>query len=373
MEKKAEKKEEERKNWTLRELLEESGRVYDNPVLRAKIEAAPSPKAADEHMLRLGWPTELAKKVRHAVRLKQLFPEVWKEIIKTNIRPADSLCYFFEKYKAFPSHDIRVNTELSFDEWRADRGDWPFFLKSFSYWDEHGLVLSTIDGDGTQSISVYDADDSNLIFDFGHGESECHAWTEEMEFKFFRHYAMHHFELKIPEMKRLLVYVKPLLLTSKGGKFPRFCKVIELNDYFCSQGYSKVRIIAFEDYGPKDNGEDFSNSVTFEKVVAISEGRVAAKLSVKYDFCWADKMLFRKNSGSPISVFFVSFGMTDGWRENPNPTSGDFNQTRVANVMGELAELAGKIYSKTEKIALEDIAGLRLLERKPKELSDLFV
>ena len=96
----------DKKESTVRELIRSSEGVLDNPFLRAVVEVAPSPTAADKYMCDLGWPNDLARAVRDAVRLRQMCEGVkqlpkerdsnvlWSLLAQTNVRPAEAMFAF---------------------------------------------------------------------------------------------------------------------------------------------------------------------------------------------------------------------------------------------------------------------------------------
>ena len=73
-------------------LINTAGNTLINPFLNELIKAAPSPKSTDNYItgvLNLG--NDLAKQLRAAVKLKQRYPHIWKEVTRTNQRPAERL------------------------------------------------------------------------------------------------------------------------------------------------------------------------------------------------------------------------------------------------------------------------------------------
>jgi len=154
-----EKQKDQEEELTPRELLVKSGGVLDNPFLVALIEAAPSPHAADKHLVRtLGWPLELGKRVRNACRLKEFYlrrerRDEWENIKKSSLRPAEALFDFSEDRENILIFDTGTIAETSasirFDEWHNENAIKPLLLKEFWFKDHNkSTIFTTIDGNG---------------------------------------------------------------------------------------------------------------------------------------------------------------------------------------------------------------------------------
>jgi hypothetical protein len=135
---------------TLRELIAACGKTLDNPMLLFLIEEAQSPTAADTHIKFLGWPNDLAKKVRAAVRLKErVDPKTWHELTQARTRFAGRLFSYASEPVPIPGLErLRTINSLLLDDQEQNMQSWPFFLREFSFQETEGKWFNTYDGAG---------------------------------------------------------------------------------------------------------------------------------------------------------------------------------------------------------------------------------
>ncbi len=155
---------------TLRKLITEAGFVLDHPILLKIVESAPSPKAADEYILSLGWPNGLAHRVRQAVKLKQKYPEIWNELLKGS----KGLNGFFEWY--FNGDNIRYPrplTKIRYHEGgltglNSEEGintsSWPYWLGEIIFSDDKGKKVVDTFNLGDKPDARLDID-NNVVTD----------------------------------------------------------------------------------------------------------------------------------------------------------------------------------------------------------------
>ncbi len=366
----AEIAQEEKKHWTIRELITEMGHVLDNPMLAAIVEAASTPTAADRYIKRLGWPSTLAKKVRHAVRLYQFYkglPLEWAKIKTSAIRPVDSLFRFSDEESLFSDDGVFPNVSFKFEDYEVNRSNWPLFLREFQ-WRESYNHVSTFDDTGKnfRFNRIRDWQDRNL-FDFLHlgerSELSLKSGQGEIVFcggGFFQ-------KGNYPQLR---IQSKSILMESLG-KFPSFYKVVCIGTGWGKE--EEIRIVVNQEIGPDWDDRDIGWAI-FEKNIEIARDRSVARLSMKYrinsDF--SCRLENPRHDQSPLGVYFIN-EHTDSWQKWPDiiPRT-DLNPTKIAEAQGELAKLAVEIYTKGKVIPLERIAGENLFLNPPKYLFDLF-
>src|SRR3989338_3510349 len=181
----------------LPQLVEKVGAgVLGNPFLSAFISAASSPNAADDEMVRLGWPNELARRVRLGVHLYhrcfQHGKNLWGDMTKITTRIADQMFEFggqAEKLQFKGELIVGWSRVFKFDTFKVEHEHEgrPLFLREFRLytlkWGKYSFRTS-VDGIGLgehgwqNSFDVvhdlFDPEDHNLnVFgDTGEGFSE---------------------------------------------------------------------------------------------------------------------------------------------------------------------------------------------------------
>ncbi|MBI4708638.1 MAG: hypothetical protein HY764_00295 [Candidatus Portnoybacteria bacterium] len=121
----------EGKEWTARELIEGSGGVLDNFILREIVECSSSPKAADEYIKLLGWPNNVAKKVRNASRLKFKFPKQWELFKESSVRPVEIFSFCQIATPFLFKHGVEISDGIVFEKATRSFKHWPLLLRDF--------------------------------------------------------------------------------------------------------------------------------------------------------------------------------------------------------------------------------------------------
>lgn len=138
---------------TARELLAKCGDVLDNPLLLAIIEAASSPKAADNYVTSLHWPNDIGRKVRVATRLKERFPDAW-ETVKAGHLSGRDLFIHESAGSAFPDN-ATIGTAIILEGQARSYHDWPILLHEFGL-TSHGQQITSADclGETQSNLTV---------------------------------------------------------------------------------------------------------------------------------------------------------------------------------------------------------------------------
>ena len=139
------------KHWTIEELIRKSGRIMNNPVMAAIAAHAPSPTAADEYVKILGWPNEVASQVRHAVRLRQKFPESWENFKMATVRSCESLSFAKDGLPDIFGPDSALSQGTIAGKCVSPQKHWPVIFRELRYKSKarKSPTVTTFDLDGT--------------------------------------------------------------------------------------------------------------------------------------------------------------------------------------------------------------------------------
>ncbi len=405
---------------TFGELMVASEEVRHHPIFREIINAAPSPTAADKYVVALGWGNNVARRVRDAVRLREMCYEKKLDWDTVNEIPENFMMKsgdagikaFAWGYSGDRASKIALEDDIHLtNSTKYDRTKWPLFFREFSLGsvEKYGY-LSSLGTHGKFVPANLSSMDSPMDFTTREG------WDHEYGFGFFR---LNHLSVTDLSSKsiasdimlgasvhffqeRLHAEVLFCAVPDKNediricGKtvrhvnesrhpFPEFYKVLELNQRYHENTTDCIRIIIKKDIVPNqaknpcgkthflhyynDDNPKFVGKLILERIVKISD-TVNVKLMLRYwithtaedGFDKAELVLDKKHS--PIVVDFTT--------GDTNETGIDGFETAVSKATCELSLLLTKIHKKGS-VNLEEVAGLSMLENPPKQLVDLFL
>lgn len=397
-EQKTDKTEQKDRDLPLAELVEKVGvGVLGNPFLEAFISAAPSPKAADEEMIRLGWPNELARKVRLGVHLfnrcRQHGKNLWGEMTKITSRIADQMFEFHWQPEGLQFESqiiVKWSSMFKFDTFKVEQ-ERPLFLREVRLdslkWSKYHFRTS-VDGselgehDWQNNFDVahdlFYSEDHHLnhFGNFGEGFRGEVESSKVLNVHTARDAKSAFFVIWDGENGKsaLNLRTKTVILDTKPDRlypreFPRLYKIVDITKER-SNGeesfHEKIRIRLRQDLGPKIRHDSFMDEwVTYERVVPISE-KVDVVLEVRYRAFPKKTYLDRVDRDAvPIRVKIKH----DGIRMEEHLTNPKIGQT-----VHKLSKLASLLFSCSAlEVKLERVAGLSLVVNPPKELSELFV
>ena len=397
-EEKEKKKEAEKKDWTLRELLAKSGGVLDNPFLVEIIEAASSPTAVDNHMVKtLGWPCELGKRMRHAARIRKHFPDEWEKVKKSSVRPAEALFDFDEDIPGTDSDVIiKASSGIRFDEWRNENAVKPFLFKEFRFESKYKPeVFTTFDGGHESEMFIIKGD---IPAKFPETGPSSPLWSDRDVFSSPLKYGsiavkrrprdnngeadnnkrascLHHSVRSRKNKPGYLIAAGTVLQMPGYGEdfLPRLAKLLAIHDP-CSGDKIKdsISIMFYADVYPQVQNEEVG-SLIFRREVELA-ARCHAVLTANYYVktgecigeCYSASCYGRLlSNGCFISVNIeVDHGVQeDNFFRNTDEASATLNRW------------AEKIYKAGHEraISLEKIAGKSFWDNPPERLIDLFV
>jgi len=376
---------------TLRELLGAGtcDAVLDDPMLVGIIEAAPSPKAADDHIKSLGWSNDLARQVRDMVRLRQ-------EVIKNPVGDTWKLLTTTTKRRAYTSYafggstidcwpDVEASTKFIFGPCSNLRHhELPFLLRELRFPCLcPGAEYTTIDGQGKaggyhRTLEVRDLDDT---VDFSHCSPLFTITKRNGKPPFdFELYGTSDVFSKFTS-GRLEIYSRHVALKPKPPErpFPQFYKFVEISKGFHWSGPKEYERIAI--FWRTDLGEECprvysrtASSMTFERVMRIgSDLELVLRLSYSYSHVARPvETKFFWYEGGQLPPITCQFQMG---RPNPaaDPNFCAFDNPELTQRFAEMLKLAHAIFGNLSfrRVPLERVAGISLLANPPEHLSDL--
>lgn len=112
--------------------------IFDCPLLVEIAKCEVSPKQADEHILRKGWSTGLARRVRDAVRLKDQHPVLWEGLVESSSATGHAAHYAFERRKnevvdGLIAVPYMVSTGFNMGGELVERGKTPLLARQFIF------------------------------------------------------------------------------------------------------------------------------------------------------------------------------------------------------------------------------------------------
>ena len=365
--------------------------VLKNPFLTAIIEADPSPKAADVHMRRLGWPNDLARKIRQGVYLfnkcRQHGEELWADMTKVTIRLSEQMLRFGFRLEGF---EIKEKWETSWeDRFQLDgvhvvRNE-PLFLREIRMISRPEWHITSVDYDGLKEWSDNGFSKKDDLFewdpltDFGYSNSVnlrglFQGKSIRLQFpktsfggSAFYEVGEHPWGIKLCT-KTFILNANP----ARGRGFPHLYKVVELKNAIRAEETADetVRILLRRDYGPELQPGWFGEEwVTLERVVHISS-KIDAVLIVWFQVFPNSDHLFRyENKEGFVRLRFRTRNEEGSSEGTGDIALGHFDQQRITPAVQKLSKLAGRIFSCSPvAIKLERIAGFSLVTAPPKEL-----
>ncbi len=286
----------------VQELIRGSGEVMDHPMLRQIVQWAPNPKVANAHIVSLGWPNDLARRVRMAVRARDKTKlDVWRALWRTSVRPADALCdfsYFSPRLGSlFPTVRHKQSVAFKFGEAARSCKDWPFFLLEFAYELEMSTQwTTTVDwgpGDIRSFKLVTNPDDPKLFC----STPNCKRLNFRPEAKLGDHrqfYILDNgvegpgFCFEWPE-RHLQVHTR-IVQVGDPSRIPRFYKAVEITQSSANvTELERIRVLDPLDVGPHAGGTEKKfnpihlGSLVYEHFVPLSNG-FEQVLTVRYVF-----------------------------------------------------------------------------------------
>lgn len=401
-EKTTDKAEQKDRDLPLAELVEKVGAgVLANPFLNVFILAAPSPKAADDEMIRLGWPNELARRVRLGVylynRCRQHGKNLWGDMTKVTTRIADQMFEFElqpDGLRFQSEANVRWSSAFLLDTFKVEQ-ERPLFLRETRFdtlkWKKDGY-RSSVDGTGLGEHDwqncfdvvhdLFDPEEHELnnFGDVGEGFIAEIPPDKDLVAHIARNAKSAFFMIKGGKSgsDAILLRSKNVILGTKQGRpfyrdFPSLYKIVEItrHDHDGEERVQeKVRILIRQDFGPKILHDSFMDEwVTYERTVTISE-KVEVVLEVRYRvFPNANfpRHLNRVDQDAkPVRVRMINHGIHTEERHLTNP--------KIGQTVQKFLELAGRLFScSSVEVSLERVAGLSLATNPPKELVELFV
>lgn len=401
-EEKTDKTEQKDRDLPLAELVAKVGAgVLGNPFLSAFISAAPSPKAADDEMVRLGWPNELARRVRLGVHLynrcRQHGKNLWGEMTKVTSRIADQMFEFHWQPEGLQFESqiiVKWSSMFKFDTFKVEQ-ERPLFLREMRLdsmkWSKYHFRTS-VDGTG---LGEYDWQNGfDVVHDlFDPDEHELNAFGDVG--KGFRgtttngrvltintsHDAKSAFLMIQSGEERsniINLRTKTVMLGTNKGRisprdFPSLYKVLEITKESGDgeeRVNEKIRVLLRQDFGPKIRHDSFMNEwVTYESKVTVSE-KVEVLLEARYQVFPNARFpghLHRiDRDAEPVRVRMVHSGL--------RTEESHLTDVKIGQTVQKFCGLAGRLFScLSVEVPLERVAGLSLATNPPKELVDLFV
>lgn len=366
-------------------------------MLQAIVEAAPSPKAADEHVLTLGWSNETARKVRCAVRARQKCkPGQWSEMSSTSARPATEMFKFgpappvFQTQPDFP-YNLKASSVFTMAGQSVSHADAPFFLREIAKQD-HTSPLTSVDGRGEYYKMPQTADLASWPFDFSEEDGEVYA--SNLPVGIGRNQsawgiACGYHGAKMRARTCLLMVPSRFI----KNPFPEFYKVADFEQTW-ENGHDRqrMRVCVRADFGPKRrerSGDSFWGWVDFERATDIhysvyyaTQARfnvwLGGKVTLNNEFYrLGGPRLVEHWKGRPAGVGpFYSYDVYDNWILKAVQTAtADHWQTLCAIYRTDENRRwkDGMLAKHVEYPTIERFAGLSLLTDPPDRLSDLFI
>ncbi len=373
----AEKKE------SLRELLYGAGRVFDNPILMAIVEAGQSPKAVDEHIKKLGWPNEVARRARNATRIKENFPLVWPELKTDHRRPREIFSFSSKSPPFLQNLGIQMSFETCFEGCVASRGTWPHLLNEFIREGKDGGFLSTFDGVGIFDIDIVPAETGidtlfafcgEMCFDLNTPDFNFYIYMHETNFMFNNLTKPDQAEWLDIKGKTIMLMGCDKSLPSHFGSrnpspFPTFYKILEIKEEGrrkSKEDYDRVRIIVRQDFGPPTEKIRQIGICFFERIIPICPDSEMV-LTVDYVVEESETKMYMSRL-MPVGRSLIELKIYEFLK----PVWQIFDAEKIARASKELAHLTQVLYSGSAVTNLE-IADFKILKKPPRRLVDLLI
>ena len=145
------KEEEKEKKPPLLKLIQESGDLLGSRYVLELVEAARSPKAVDDHFVKLGWSNDTARKARNVARIFQYYPEEWKTLKENDINQTEYHFRDSEKINLdlLDGYSLVCHNRFAIGEESVDISSWPEFLRGLSLKREGGYSYDACFAEGS--------------------------------------------------------------------------------------------------------------------------------------------------------------------------------------------------------------------------------
>ncbi|MFH0891536.1 MAG: hypothetical protein V1867_02020 [Candidatus Falkowbacteria bacterium] len=145
------KEEEKEKKPSLFKLIQESGDLLGSRYVIELVEATRSPKAVDDHFVKLGWSNDTARQARNVARIYQYYPEEWKTLKDNGINQTEYHFRGGEKINLDPpnGYSLVCHNRFAIGEESVDISGWPEFLRGLALKREDGYSYDACFAEGS--------------------------------------------------------------------------------------------------------------------------------------------------------------------------------------------------------------------------------
>ena len=390
--------EDKEKVLSLSQLTKNMGNILDNPMIIPIVEAAESPKAADNHMLELGWSNKTAQQVRAAAKIKRDYPQVWRELIITG-KPDASLIYTFKGISLQYNWEIRVGNTFICGNETADRTLWPFFLTEFALGNDS--VTSCIGSLNNNEAEIHPLfkrmPDVEEITAFSKsrciGSQVYYGGCLEVRVDERNSFLSCYFEGPGKGPGKYKLHSQSIIIQPYATCFPEFYKVFAVSNKEWDRNKRNMResILVFmrQDYGPKLLQErtkigfliyrriydietvEYGEKHNVENGVLSSQlgdNECSVELRAHYNIYSPDFSVQMETDAKPTTSIIFSPIISGAKPINELSIAGkDFAFNNFKGLMEKI------YFERSHVISLESIAGLSIITNPPQMLSDLIV
>lgn len=298
---------------TFRELYRSCYPIFEHAILMEIVRMAPSPNAADEHVLRLGFGNDIARMASQAVSIRQMLladekgkipphtvtvtlgkagcsdnHKPWQEVVKTNSRSADRMFAFEDSTGISWRRDgaaqaIKLETSMKIGGLNLPSPK-PVLGREIALYPDRQTHLTTFDGEGTggwwntwhEAVNHFERQCGDLetitawmhdhkvtkVGGPGHPNQTWYEWSI-----FFRDEQKNR-----PTPEHLEISFAKLLRQSPNEVFPRFLKQIRLlrlvtNGSDELSGFERIHVYLYMDTGPSLSDVCNRGFMVYEEVV----------------------------------------------------------------------------------------------------------